>query len=251
MSVLTQLDVNTAWCQCDPDQYVSQAWLQYKAIDLQNTTTSYITQWVHQIKVTSGWHKISVFMTALRHAQKRGRSWGQANIGSWQNQLFVLTLARAREVVAVCCFTSQQHACVSQWQICLHNCASCHTETEVADQTFYVTHSQYSDTVLTSSSTDLHVPGRVATEVPIFKSMVWLDLKKRAMAKAGIKPKSTTLKVNTSSLGQRDGGLRGSTLALAQHKMQDQVSSLLILHMCRDNWPLPPPPFSLFFFFWS
>ena len=43
---------------------------------------------------------------------------------------------------------------------------------EVADQTFYLARSQYTDTGPTSPS---QVPGRVATGVPILKSLVWLD----------------------------------------------------------------------------
>ena len=39
-----------------------------------------------------------------------------------------------------CCLTSQQQASVSQGRICSENCTYCHTETEAADQTFYLTH---------------------------------------------------------------------------------------------------------------
>ena len=51
----------------------------------------------------------------------------------------------------------------------------CHTEVEVADQTFYLTQSQYTDTGPTSPSTDPIMPG---AGVPIFKSLVWLDPEK-------------------------------------------------------------------------
>ena len=79
-------------------------------------------------------------------------------------------------VVAVCllvgCLTSQQHASVSQGRICSDNCTCYHTEIEIADQTFYLTQSQYTDTgpfpALTLSRQMLR---RVATEVPIFKSL--------------------------------------------------------------------------------
>ena len=43
------------------------------------------------------------------------------------------------------------------------------TVIEVAEQTFHLIQSQYTDTEPTSPSTD---PGRVATGVPIFKSLV-------------------------------------------------------------------------------
>ena len=44
------------------------------------------------------------------------------------------------------CLASQQHAGVSQGWICSDNFMLCHTETEVADQTFHLTQSQYTDT---------------------------------------------------------------------------------------------------------
>ena len=57
------------------------------------------------------------------------------------------------------CLTSQQHANVSQGRICTDNFTCCHTEIEVADETFYLTQSQYTDTGLTSPSTDPIMPG--------------------------------------------------------------------------------------------
>ena len=57
------------------------------------------------------------------------------------------------------CLTSQQHASVSQGRICTDNFTCCHTEREVADHTFYLTQSQYTDTGPTSPSTDPIMPG--------------------------------------------------------------------------------------------
>ena len=58
------------------------------------------------------------------------------------------------------CLTSQQHAtCVSQGRICSDSVTCCHTETEVADPTFHLTQSQYTDTGPTSPSADPIVPG--------------------------------------------------------------------------------------------
>ena len=57
------------------------------------------------------------------------------------------------------CLTSQQHASVSQGWICSDNFTCCHTEIEVADQTFYLTQSQYTDTGPTSPSADPITPG--------------------------------------------------------------------------------------------
>ena len=69
----------------------------------------------------------------------------------------------SRKSKAVClfvgCLTSQQQASVSQGRICSDNCTRCHTEIEVADQTFYLTQSQYTDTGPTSPSTDPITPG--------------------------------------------------------------------------------------------
>ena len=57
------------------------------------------------------------------------------------------------------CLTSQQHTSVSQGRICTDNFTCCHTEIEAADQTFYLTQSQYTDTWPTSPSADPITPG--------------------------------------------------------------------------------------------
>ena len=57
------------------------------------------------------------------------------------------------------CLTSQQQASVSQGRICSDNFTCCHTETEVADPTFYLTQSQYTHTGPTSPSADPITPG--------------------------------------------------------------------------------------------
>ena len=62
-------------------------------------------------------------------------------------------------VLLVGCLTSKQHASVSQGRICSDNFTCCHTEIEVADQTFYLTQSQYTDTGPTSPSADPIMPG--------------------------------------------------------------------------------------------
>ena len=66
---------------------------------------------------------------------------------------------RERERLFVGCLTSQQQASVSQGRICTDNFMCCHTEIEVADQTFYLTQSQYTDTGPTSPSADPITPG--------------------------------------------------------------------------------------------
>ena len=57
------------------------------------------------------------------------------------------------------CLTSQQHESVSQGRICSDNVTCCHTEIVAADQTFYLTQSQYADTGPTSPSADATPPG--------------------------------------------------------------------------------------------
>ena len=57
------------------------------------------------------------------------------------------------------CLMSQKHASVSQGRFYSDNCTCCHIETEVADQNFYLTQSQYTDTGPTSSSADPLTPG--------------------------------------------------------------------------------------------
>ena len=62
-------------------------------------------------------------------------------------------------VLFVGCLTSQQHATLSQGRICSDNFTCCHIEIEVADPTFYITQSQYTDTGPTSPSIDPITPG--------------------------------------------------------------------------------------------
>ena len=67
--------------------------------------------------------------------------------------------SQAAVCLLVGCLTSQQHASVSQGQICSDNGMCCHTEIEVADWTFHLTQSQYTDTGPTSPSTEPIMPG--------------------------------------------------------------------------------------------
>ena len=57
------------------------------------------------------------------------------------------------------CLRSQQHPSVSQGRICSDSFTYCHTEIEAADQTFYLTQLQYTNTRPTSPSADLLMPG--------------------------------------------------------------------------------------------
>ena len=120
------------------------------------------------------------------HCRQSRRVWhcGQSQIESvathsleviLQSKKHRFILCGSKVCLLVGCITSQQHTSVSQGRICLDNLTCCHTETEVADQTFHLTQSQYTDTGPTSPSTDPLTPGRVATGVPFFKSLVWQD----------------------------------------------------------------------------
>ena len=62
-------------------------------------------------------------------------------------------------LLLVGCLASEQHASVSQERICSDNLTSCHTEIEVADPTFYLTQSQYTNTGPTSPSAGPTMPG--------------------------------------------------------------------------------------------
>ena len=70
-----------------------------------------------------------------------------------------LTATESTAGLFVGCLTSQQQASVSQGRICSDNFTCCHTEIEVADQTFHLTQSQYTDTGPTSPSADPITPG--------------------------------------------------------------------------------------------
>ena len=98
-------------------------------------------------KTVSSTEKISILMIqyricslylACRYLQTRGVGEGGGSMG---------------EKNVVVCLTCQQHASVSQGWICSDNFTCCHTEIEVADQTFHLTHSQYTDTRPTSPRT--------------------------------------------------------------------------------------------------
>ena len=65
---------------------------------------------------------------------------------------------------------SQQHTSVPQGRICSDNCTCWHAEIEVADQTFYLNKSQYTDTGSVSPSTGPILSGAWSLE--------WLDPEK-------------------------------------------------------------------------
>ena len=66
-------------------------------------------------------------------------------------------LMRSTETVGWLLYVPATCQCISGTH--LHNCTCCHTEIEVADQTFYLTQPQYTDTVPTSPNADPIMPG--------------------------------------------------------------------------------------------
>ena len=83
---------------------------------------------------------------------------GEQMVG-WQISVGVSLHTETGNVcLLVGCLTSQQQASVSQGRICSDNFTCCHTEIEAADQTFYLTQSQYTDTGPTSPSADPITP---------------------------------------------------------------------------------------------
>ena len=77
---------------------------------------------------------------------------------AWLN-ILVLTRMVVTIGCLLACLTSQQHASVSQGRICSDSFTSSHSEIEVADPTFYLTQSQYTNTGPTSPSADPTMPG--------------------------------------------------------------------------------------------
>ena len=70
-------------------------------------------------------------------------------------------------------------------RICSDKFTSCHTEIQIADQTFYLTQSQCTDTGSTSPSDDSITPGKQPLECQFVRH--WYDsTQKNPMAQAGI-----------------------------------------------------------------
>ena len=105
------------------------------------------------------------------------------------------------------CLTSQQHASVSQGRICSDNLTCCHTEIEVAGQTFYLTQSQYTDTGPTSPNADPITPG--AWQGSYWSANFEVTGMTRPRKKSRRKPDSnhgsSDLEADALSLGQRGG----------------------------------------------
>ena len=129
------------------------------------------------------------------------------------------------------CLTSQQHASVSRGRICSDNFTCCRSETEVSDQTFHHSHSQYTETGPTSPSADPITPGRVATGVPILKSLVGLDPEKFRL-KWDWNPGSFALEVNALTIRPMRRFADGTNVVGATHGVMVSTSAFLACHQC-------------------
>ena len=91
------------------------------------------------------------------------------------------------------CLTSQQHARVCEGRICSDNFTCCHAETEVADQTFYLTQSQYTDTGPTSPFADPIMPGawQGSHWIANFESHWYDSTRKKSCRKRDLNPGSS------------------------------------------------------------
>ena len=94
-----------------------------------------------------------------------------------------------------------KYAGVFKGWICSDNFTCCHTETEVADETFFLTQSQHTDQgqPIPALTLQCQAPGRVATGEPIPKSLVWLDPEKSPWQKQELNTGSATLKADILS----------------------------------------------------
>ena len=97
----------------------------------------------------AGWHWYlihSPFLTLIL----RYRS-DVSDVSYWRQWGVTVTSENhCSDLKEVGCLTSLQHASVFRERICLSYCMCCHTETGVADQTFYLAQSQCADTRTTS-----------------------------------------------------------------------------------------------------
>ena len=129
------------------------------------------------------------------------------------------------------CLMSQQLASVSQIRSDNFNC--CHTKTEFANQTFYLTQSQHTDIGPTSLSADPITSGawQGSMTVPIFKPLVWLDPEK-SHCKPNSNPGSSALKADDLTTRPT----RWSAIyLLLRHKIRDH--STWILSSCTVTQP--------------
>ena len=94
----------------------------------------------------------------IQHAMSSNHRILIHSVCSWPSLAHSWLMAQCCVCLLVACLTFQQHASVSEGRFCSDKFTCCHTEIEVADQTFHLTQSQYTDTGPTSPSTDPITP---------------------------------------------------------------------------------------------
>ena len=149
------------------------------------------------------------------------RRWRDDILG--QQGLFVCLL--------VSCLTSQQHASVSQGEICSDEFTCCHTEIEVADQTFYLTQSQFTDTGQTSPSADPITPGAWQGSPLEYQFLShWYDsTPEKSRRKRDSNPGSSALEADALTTGPTRRWTTGSGMdkdSKGQRKMEDSGGGL-------------------------
>ena len=102
---------------------------------------------------------------------------------------------------------SNQPKNISQGRICTDNFTCCHTEIEVADQTFHLTQSQYTDTGPTSPSSDPITPRawQGSHWSANFEVTGMTRPRKKSRRKRDLNPGSSALEADALPLGQRGG----------------------------------------------
>ena len=115
----------------------------------------FLRDWVSLCPLSTHEPSQELFSLPLENERERGGGGGgggrdrQTDRQNWPGKMHEgYTGVRVRCPMCglfVGCLTSKQHAGVSQGRICSDNFTCCHTKIEAADQTFYLTQSQYTD----------------------------------------------------------------------------------------------------------
>ena len=141
---------------------------------------------------------VTTSMVGLKssHTRKTLIQNGEPQRYSWEH------IRRRRQLFAAC-LTTQRHSVASQGRSCSDSSMCCHTQTKVADQTFYLAQSQYTDTRPTSPSADPLTPGtwqggHWSTNSGV-TGMTWPG--ERSPAEAGIEPGFAPLKADALAIG--------------------------------------------------
>ena len=122
---------------------------------------------------------------------------------------------------SVACLTSLQHASVSQGRSCSDNCVCCLTEIEIADQIFYLTLSQCTDSRPASLSADPLTPGAWQGSPGITRPGIV------PTEKAGIgTPRLPLSRPTSKQLGQ------GGSHEIATRGVTVSTSAFLACHQC-------------------